>query len=155
MATYVGDEFLTLYHCIRSLAVKEPFPDARDNLILLLETVKVVTSSSFVAFYSQYSSITNIGCCYMLIVILQNRSSDIHSHTRDIHFNFFKPSERCTKAKSQSSDDFSYCNVLKAEDGGFFKTNFWSLFVRVISFFFIKSRCLTLKDCKSTDCDTI
>lgn len=41
LATYVGDEFLALYHCIRSLAVKEPFPDARDNLILLLERVKL------------------------------------------------------------------------------------------------------------------
>ncbi|XP_061341576.1 nonsense-mediated mRNA decay factor SMG7-like isoform X2 [Gastrolobium bilobum] len=37
LATYVGDEFLTLYHCVRSLAVKEPFPDAWNNLILLFE----------------------------------------------------------------------------------------------------------------------
>lgn len=37
LSTYVGDEFLALYHCIRSLAVKEPFPDARNNLMLLLE----------------------------------------------------------------------------------------------------------------------
>ncbi|GAB4826969.1 hypothetical protein Ancab_033850 [Ancistrocladus abbreviatus] len=37
LATYVGDEFLALYHCVRSLAVKEPFPDALDNLILLFE----------------------------------------------------------------------------------------------------------------------
>ncbi|XP_021908397.1 protein SMG7L, partial [Carica papaya] len=37
LATYVGDEFLALYHCVRSLAVKEPFPDAWNNLILLLE----------------------------------------------------------------------------------------------------------------------
>ncbi|KAK9152801.1 hypothetical protein Sjap_000281 [Stephania japonica] len=37
LATYVGDELLALYHCIRSLAVKEPFPDAWDNLILLFE----------------------------------------------------------------------------------------------------------------------
>lgn len=37
LATYVGDEFLALYHCVRSLAVKEPFPDAWDNLILLFE----------------------------------------------------------------------------------------------------------------------
>lgn len=41
LATYVGDEFLALYHCIRSLAVKEPFPDAQNNLILLLERVKL------------------------------------------------------------------------------------------------------------------
>ncbi|KAF2297726.1 hypothetical protein GH714_002465 [Hevea brasiliensis] len=37
LATYVGDEFLALYHCIRSLAVREPFPDAWNNLILLFE----------------------------------------------------------------------------------------------------------------------
>lgn len=37
LSTYIGDEFLALYHCIRSLAVKEPFPDAWNNLILLLE----------------------------------------------------------------------------------------------------------------------
>ncbi|CAI0468722.1 unnamed protein product [Linum tenue] len=37
LATYVGDEFLALYHCIRSLAVKEPFPDAWNNLLLLCE----------------------------------------------------------------------------------------------------------------------
>ncbi|KAI6705166.1 hypothetical protein NL676_008128 [Syzygium grande] len=37
LSTYVGDEFLALYHCIRSLAIKEPFPDAWNNLILLLE----------------------------------------------------------------------------------------------------------------------
>ncbi|KAI4296764.1 hypothetical protein L6164_036690 [Bauhinia variegata] len=37
LATYIGDEFLALYHCVRSLAVKKPFPDAWDNLILLFE----------------------------------------------------------------------------------------------------------------------
>ncbi|XP_010549325.1 PREDICTED: protein SMG7L isoform X2 [Tarenaya hassleriana] len=37
LATYVGDEFLALYHCIRSLAVKEPFPGAWNNLLLLFE----------------------------------------------------------------------------------------------------------------------
>ncbi|KAL8460454.1 hypothetical protein ACS0TY_032122 [Phlomoides rotata] len=37
LATYVGDAFLALYHCIRSLAVKEPFPDAWRNITLLLE----------------------------------------------------------------------------------------------------------------------
>ncbi|CAK7350571.1 unnamed protein product [Dovyalis caffra] len=40
LATYVGDEFLALYHCIRSLAVKDPFPDAWNNLILLFERNK-------------------------------------------------------------------------------------------------------------------
>lgn len=37
LATYFGDELLALYHFIRSLAVKEPFPDAWDNLMLLFE----------------------------------------------------------------------------------------------------------------------
>lgn len=39
LATYIGDEFLALYHCVRSLPVKEPFPDAWNNLILLFEKV--------------------------------------------------------------------------------------------------------------------
>ena len=42
LATYVGDPFLALYHCIRSLAVKEPFPDAWKNILLLFEEVKFV-----------------------------------------------------------------------------------------------------------------
>lgn len=37
LATYIGDPFLALYHCIRSLAVKEPFPDAWRNIMLLFE----------------------------------------------------------------------------------------------------------------------
>ncbi|KAI3939633.1 hypothetical protein MKX01_038588 [Papaver californicum] len=37
LATYLGDEFRALYRCTRSLAVKEPFPDAWNNLILLFE----------------------------------------------------------------------------------------------------------------------
>ncbi|KAF7803436.1 protein SMG7L-like isoform X1 [Senna tora] len=40
LATYIGDEFLALYHCIRSLAIKEPFPDAWNNLVLLFEKVR-------------------------------------------------------------------------------------------------------------------
>ncbi|KAK4745398.1 hypothetical protein SAY87_011710 [Trapa incisa] len=37
LATYIGDEFLALYNCVRSLAIKEPFPDAWKNLLLILE----------------------------------------------------------------------------------------------------------------------
>ena len=37
LAIYVGDEFLALYQCVRSLVVKKPFPDAWENLYLLLE----------------------------------------------------------------------------------------------------------------------
>lgn len=45
LATYLGDELLALYHCIRSLAVKDPFPDAWDNLILLFEKVRFLSLS--------------------------------------------------------------------------------------------------------------
>lgn len=37
LGTYVGDSFLSLYHCLRSLAVEEPFPDVWRNLMLLIE----------------------------------------------------------------------------------------------------------------------
>ncbi|CAI9087429.1 OLC1v1021496C1 [Oldenlandia corymbosa var. corymbosa] len=40
LATYVNDSFLALYHCTRSLAVEEPFPDAWNNLMLLFEESK-------------------------------------------------------------------------------------------------------------------
>lgn len=40
LATYIADDFLSLYHCVRSLAIKEPFPDAWDNLMLLFEKNK-------------------------------------------------------------------------------------------------------------------
>jgi hypothetical protein len=39
LATYIGDEFLALYHFVRNLAVKEPFPDAWNNFILLFGKV--------------------------------------------------------------------------------------------------------------------
>ncbi|KAF6141894.1 hypothetical protein GIB67_037862 [Kingdonia uniflora] len=71
LATYVGDEFLALYHCIRSLAVQEPFPDAWDNLILLFEKVR--------------SSHTPI---------LLNRLSHLHYVSDEATFDFYKPHER-------------------------------------------------------------
>ncbi|XP_047954676.1 nonsense-mediated mRNA decay factor SMG7-like [Salvia hispanica] len=47
LATYVGDPFLALYHCIRSLAVKEPFPDAWKNILLLFEENRSAKLISF------------------------------------------------------------------------------------------------------------
>lgn len=92
LATYVHDEFAALYHCVRSAAVKEPFPDAWDNLVVLLE---------------------------------KNRSSHLSSLSTDAHFNLSKPSERSNVLlRSQPSDQHEL----------------WSLFVRIISFFYIKSR---------------
>ncbi|KAG9149703.1 hypothetical protein Leryth_012428 [Lithospermum erythrorhizon] len=37
LGTYVDDSFLSLYHCLRSLAVEEPFPDVWRNLMFLIE----------------------------------------------------------------------------------------------------------------------
>lgn len=107
LATYVGDEFLALYHCVRSLAVKEPFPDAWDNLTLLFE---------------------------------RNRSSCLHSLCREAHFDFLKPSERSDfHSKSQSSHELSNCNMLEAGHNCLVETDLWSLLIRTMSFFFIKS----------------
>ncbi|KAL3643442.1 hypothetical protein CASFOL_014257 [Castilleja foliolosa] len=47
LATYVGDAFLALYHCVRSLAVKEPFPDAWRNIMLLFEENRSTKLPSF------------------------------------------------------------------------------------------------------------
>ncbi|XP_073299116.1 nonsense-mediated mRNA decay factor SMG7-like [Primulina huaijiensis] len=47
LATYVGDSFLALYHSMRSLEVKEPFPDAWGNLLLLFEEIKPTQLPTF------------------------------------------------------------------------------------------------------------
>ncbi|OVA00382.1 DNA/RNA-binding domain [Macleaya cordata] len=94
LATYLGDEFLALYHCIRSLAVKEPFPDAWDNLILLFD---------------------------------KNWSSRLHSLSNEATFDFSKPSERSTVQNTAE-------DVVMSEQNGL-----WSLIVRTISFFYVKS----------------
>ncbi|XP_011043401.1 PREDICTED: protein SMG7L-like isoform X2 [Populus euphratica] len=106
LATYVGDEFLALYHCIRSLAVKDPFPDAWNNLILLFE---------------------------------RNRSSHLHYLSSEACFDFLRPSESSVCTEAQSTNDFSNCKPLKAEDEGSRETHLWPLIIRTISFFFIKS----------------
>ncbi|KAJ6292556.1 hypothetical protein OIU77_009400 [Salix suchowensis] len=106
LATYVGDEFLALYHCIRSLAVKDPFPDAWNNLILLFE---------------------------------RNRSSHLHYLSSEACFDFLRPSEISVWTEAQSTNDFSNSKPLKAEDEGSRETHLWSLIIRTISFFFIKS----------------
>lgn len=86
---YIGDEFLALYHCVRSIAVKEPFPDASDNLLFIFE---------------------------------RNMSVHIHSLSVGSQFNFLKPSERVMKS-------------VQAQAGN---GDLWSLFVRLISFFFLE-----------------
>uniref|UniRef100_A0A5B6ZQ26 DNA/RNA-binding domain-containing protein n=1 Tax=Davidia involucrata TaxID=16924 RepID=A0A5B6ZQ26_DAVIN len=123
LATYVGDDFLALYHCVRSLAVKEPFPDAWDNLILLFE---------------------------------KNGSSHLHSLSSEAHFDFLKPSERSisqTRSQSSSACGSLNSNMLEAtEHVSTAKTDLWPVFVRMISFFFIKS---SLEDFPCTFASTI
>lgn len=108
LATYIGDEFLALYHCVRSLAVKEPFPDAWDNLMLLFE---------------------------------KNGSSCSQPLSGVAHFDFCNPSERSfVQNNLESSDGLSSCQVVEATkhrcSGG---SELWSLFIRMISFFFVQS----------------
>ncbi|CAK9181823.1 unnamed protein product [Ilex paraguariensis] len=108
LATYIGDDFLALYHCVRSLAVKEPFPDAWDNLKLLFET---------------------------------NSSSCLHLLSTEAAFDFLKPSERSSSwMKSNTrSGSLSKNKVEAAEYVCSGETDLWPLFVRMISFFFVRS----------------
>nr|XP_017222739.1 PREDICTED: protein SMG7L isoform X1 [Daucus carota subsp. sativus]XP_017222740.1 PREDICTED: protein SMG7L isoform X2 [Daucus carota subsp. sativus]XP_017222741.1 PREDICTED: protein SMG7L isoform X1 [Daucus carota subsp. sativus] len=108
LATYVADEFLALYHCVRSLAIKEPFPDAWDNLMLLFE---------------------------------KNKSSPVHSLSSEIQYDISRPSERCflrTKSQESSVSSNKKLEVTELASSGI--NDLWPLFVRMISFFFVKSR---------------
>ncbi|KAK7246485.1 hypothetical protein RIF29_41354 [Crotalaria pallida] len=107
LATYIGDEFLALYHCARSLAVKEPFPDAWNNLILLFE---------------------------------KNRSSDLQYVSREVSFDFLKPSRRIgEEINAQLKHVSSLSNKLEGKSNHVTDTKLWPLIVRTISFFFITS----------------
>ncbi|GKV00959.1 hypothetical protein SLEP1_g13568 [Rubroshorea leprosula] len=117
LATYVGDEFLALYHCVRSLAVKEPFPDAWNNLILLFEK--------------------NISC-------------SLPSLSSKTQFDFLKPSKR--SYEPTRDHDSSNCYPLKGEHDGRAETNLWSLIIRTLSFFFLKS---SLEDFPSAFASTL
>ena len=157
LATYVGDEFLALYHCIRSLAVKDPFPDAWNNLILLFERVslKFMSHLFFHYFFVSFPLFILYTCYHQQIVVLpfvflweftvglvvfQNRSSHLHYLSSEVCFDFLRPSEISVWTEAQSTNDFSNSKPLKAEDEGSRETRLWSLIIRTISFFFIKSR---------------
>lgn len=108
LATYIGDDFLALYHCIRSLAVKEPFPDARDNIMLLFEKNKS----------SQLQSLsTNAHIDFSKP--LKRLSSQIKSHSSMDSTNINKLGHNEKHAPPP-------------------KTDLWPLFVRMISFFLFK-----------------
>ncbi|KAI9120595.1 hypothetical protein K1719_007628 [Acacia pycnantha] len=105
LATYIGDEFLALYHCIRSLAVKEPFPDAWNNLSLLFE---------------------------------KNRSFHLPYVSSEASIDFSKPSGSSDQTKILPKGDSSNI-MLKGQSYRLTETKLWSLMVRTIGFFFIKS----------------
>ncbi|XAR66479.1 hypothetical protein NMG60_11012737 [Bertholletia excelsa] len=73
LATYIGDDFLALYHFVRSLAVKEPFPDVQTNLNFLFEMNRsshLLSLSNKAHFnilnpYESSTSVTEpqLGCC--------------------------------------------------------------------------------------------
>ncbi|VFQ58878.1 unnamed protein product [Cuscuta campestris] len=108
LATYIDDPFLALYHSVRSLAVKEPFPDAWNNLMLLFE---------------------------------ENRSIHIHSLSREAHLDLLKPCEKtfldatsCESKASSSNNKLEGIAGVSSE-----MSDIWPLFVRLISFFLMKS----------------
>ncbi|XP_054802332.1 nonsense-mediated mRNA decay factor SMG7-like [Prosopis cineraria] len=105
LATYIGDEFLALYHCIRSLAVKEPFPDAWNNLSLLFE---------------------------------KNRSFHLPYVSSEASMDFSKSFGSSDQTKARPKCDSS-TNMFKGQSNHFADTKLWSLIVRTIGFFFIKS----------------
>ncbi|XP_019175586.1 PREDICTED: protein SMG7L-like [Ipomoea nil] len=118
LATYVGDPFLALYHCVRSLAVKEPFPDAWNNLMLLFE---------------------------------ENRSSHFQSLSSEAHLDLLKPSEKALlSTRSRGSDGSSNDNSTESVSSG--KSDIWRLFVRLISFFLLRS---SLEDFPHTLASTV
>lgn len=125
MATYVGDEFLALYHCVRSLAVKEPFPGAENNLRLLFE--KVIHSLTLALLAAVGLCLLYI-CSKCLFSLLQNRSYSLQSLSANAQFNFLNPSERNVTVKDR---DLSQAMAV---------IDLWPLVVRTISFFFLKSR---------------
>ncbi|GFZ03036.1 hypothetical protein Acr_15g0016440 [Actinidia rufa] len=71
----------------------------------------------------------------------QNRSSHLHSLSKEAQFNFSNPCQRSTSLiESQSSSGSSNNDALEATDRiSSVKCDLWPLFVRMISFFFIES----------------
>ncbi|XP_074272226.1 nonsense-mediated mRNA decay factor SMG7-like [Silene latifolia] len=111
LATYIGKEFLALYHCIRSLAVKEPFPDALQNLMLLFERNRS----------SNIASLTNEEFDFC-------KPSDWISKSSKDRTN--KISTSCRTSKVTECDPSA---ATPASD-------LWTLFIRMTSFFFLESR---------------
>ncbi|KAF8413860.1 hypothetical protein HHK36_001854 [Tetracentron sinense] len=109
LAMYVGDELLALYHCVRSLAVKEPFPDAWDNLILLFEKNRL----------SPLRSLSNEATFDFLRPFERSTMQNI-TQSSDCFSNF---------NTGKTTED-----VLWSEE-----TGLWSLIVRLIGIFFTDS----------------
>ncbi|KAL2467268.1 Protein SMG7L [Abeliophyllum distichum] len=119
LATYVGDAFLALYHCIRSLAVKEPFPDSWNNLMWLFE---------------------------------ESRISHLHSLLAEVQFDFSNPSTRISLQNISHSDSDSANNINLEDLENVSAANLWPIFVRMISFFLIRS---SLQEFSSTLASTV
>lgn len=80
----------------------------------------------------------------LFLGILQNRSYPLHSLSSEAHFDLLKPSERSySRTKSYAPNGSSNKKKLEATEhvsSGI--TDLWPLFVRMTSFFFVKSRYL-------------
>ncbi|XP_057764481.1 nonsense-mediated mRNA decay factor SMG7-like [Salvia miltiorrhiza] len=109
LATYVGDAFLALYHCIRSLAVKEPFPDAWRNILLLFEENRSTKLPS-ISIEMQLDFLNPSKRSYLQDTCLEKSGSPHNSKSEDL--------------------DSSICSE---------KFDLWPLLVRTISFLLIRS----------------
>ncbi|GFP95481.1 protein smg7l [Phtheirospermum japonicum] len=111
LATYVGDAFLALYHCVRSLAVKEPFPDAWRNIMLLFEENR---STKLPSFFSEMQ----------LDFLNPSKKSYLQNTTHEDNNNINSPHN----SKLENPENFW------SE-----KSDLWPLLVRTLSFLLIRS----------------
>lgn len=144
LATYIGDDFLALYHCIRSLAVKEPFQDALQNLILLFERVSfaLVPLEDILPIHFLLALYIDIYIYMFPYMILQNRSINIISESSD-EYDFYKPSEWISipnKAGPSSGTFYNNNTPEVAERDLSDPTDVWTRIIRTFSFFFLDPR---------------
>ncbi|KAH6829088.1 hypothetical protein C2S53_013236 [Perilla frutescens var. hirtella] len=109
LATYTGDAFLALYHCIRSLAVKEPFPDAWRNIMLLFEENRSTKLPSL-SIQMQPDFLNPSKRSYLQNTCLEENGSPHNSRSEDLEDNI------CSE-----------------------KFDLWPILVRTISFLLIRS----------------
>ncbi|ERN15018.1 protein SMG7L [Amborella trichopoda] len=88
LATYVSDELLTLYHCVRSLAVESPFLNAWDNLMLLFEKNSLPRSQDYTV---KEIALRHLKSSEMEKVYDKSRGNILEAVRDNLEFNKYKP----------------------------------------------------------------